>query len=131
MRDPDAAAVALALANSALVTLTGGHIYGGDAVPREVVFDESTDSAVCLKSRGGQPEYTNMATVSIQAKCYGPTHPEAWACYQTLHTALHEQSSAAVTNCLAESTGQALTEPSTGRAFVLAYFQLFIRPASG
>lgn len=128
MRDPDATAVALALADSALVTLTGGQIYAGDAPPAE--HDPQT-AVVCLKSRGGVPTYPDMANVSIQAKCYGATAVDAWATYQALYNALHLKSAVGVTFAQAETTGQALTEPNTGKAFVLAYFQLFIRPATG
>lgn len=125
MIDPDATAVSLALADSALVTLTNGQIYAGDAPPQD---HNPATAAVCLKSRGGRPTYEDLANVSIQAKCYGATAVDAWATYVALYDALHLQSSATVTSCISETTGQALTEPSTGKRFVLAYFQMFVRP---
>lgn len=127
MRDPDATAVALALTDAPLVAATGGRIYGGDAPP--VGFNPQAETAVCLKSRGGLVTYAELVEASIQAKCYGPTPPEAWDTYQALHAALQGASSGAVTYALAETTGQQLTEPSTGRVFILAYYKLFIRPA--
>lgn len=124
--DVDAAAVALAELNGALVTAVSGQIYAGDAPPTN--WDPDTQCVV-LKSRGGPVSYNNILDVSIQAKCYGATAVDAWQTYQLTYNALHETSSGVVTESLAEQIGQQLTEPSTGRVFVLAYFRMQMRPS--
>jgi hypothetical protein len=125
MVDVDAAAVALAMGNAALATAVSNRIYGGDAPP--VDYDPS-DGAVCLKSRGGQTRYDPLINASIQVKCYGATPPAAWQIYQLTYNALHEARNGQVTFSQSEVTGQQLTEPGTGRVFILAYFRMDIRP---
>jgi hypothetical protein len=126
MIDVDAAAVALARLDAALVTAVGGRIYGGDAPPVE--YNPAVGGAVCLRSRGGPTRYDQLLDVSIQAKCYGQTAVAAWHTYQLTYDALHEKSSSAVTFSQSQVIGQTLTEPGTGRDYILAYFRLFMRP---
>jgi hypothetical protein len=123
--DVDAAAVALAQSHPALVTAVGGRIYGGDAPPTDY---SSAGGAVCLKSRGGPTRYDPLLTVSIQVKCYGPTATAAWQVYATTFNALHETAGGSVVFSQSETLGQQLTEPSTGRIFILAYFRMEMRP---
>jgi len=123
--DVDAAAVALALSNQALVTVVGGRIYGGDAPPDGY---QPAGGAVCLKARGGPIRYDSLITTSVQVKCYGATPPAAWQVYQAAFAALHEARDGRVACSQAESTGQLLTEPATGRTFILAYFRMDMRP---
>ena len=125
MRDVDAAAVDLALADSALAAHTGSQIYAGDAPPTG--WDPAT-TAVVLKSRGGTTAYSDILDVSIQAKCYGATAPAAWLTYLLTYDALHETGDGVVAESLAEQVGQQITEPSTGRIYILAYFRMQIRP---
>lgn len=126
MRDVDAAAVALARADAALVAAVADRIHAGDAPP--AAFDGTTQSCVVLKSRGGPVRFENILDVSIQAKCYGPTAVAAWQVYQALYAALHETYSGAVAFSVAETIGQQVTEPGTGRVFILAYFRMQVRP---
>ena len=122
----DAAAVALARLNSALVTAVSGRIYGGDTPP--VDYNPANGGAVCLRSRGGPTRYDNLLSASFQVKCYGPTAVAAWATYQLTYAALHEKSSANVVFSRSEVTGQGITEPGTGRDIILAYFRMNMRP---
>jgi len=123
--DVDAAAVALALSNQALVTAVGGRIYGGDAPPADFA---AAGGAVCLKTRGGPTRYDPLITASIQVKCYAPNAPAAWQVYAAAFSALHETAGGPVVFSQAETLGQQLTEPSTGRTFILAYFRMEMRP---
>lgn len=126
MRDLDAAAVALALGDTALATAVASRIYGGDAPPKG--YDPSAGGAVCLKSRGGPVRYDPIIDVSIQAKCYGPTAVDAWQTYQLTFNALHEKSNGVVAWSRSEVVGQRFTEPTTKREYVLAYFRMLVRP---
>ena len=126
MIDVDAAAVALAQSDAALNTAVDGRIFGGDAPPRD--YKPASGGCVVLKSRGGPVRDDPLIDVSIQAKCYGPTAPAAWTVYQVLYDALHETSGGQVTFSRSEISGQYLTEPGTGRAYILAYFRMFMRP---
>ncbi len=126
MIDIDATAVSLALADAALVTAVSGHIYAGSAPP--VGYDPKASGCVVLKSRGAPSRYDPMIEVSIQVKCYGPNAPAAWEVYKLTDAALNERSGSGVVFSLGESIGQALTEPATGRDFVLAYYRMFMRP---
>ena len=126
MLDVDAAAVALAMADSALATAVSNRIYGGSTPPVE--YDPADGGAVCLRSRGGPTRYDSLLDVSIQAKCYGPTAVDAWQIYQFTYDALHEKSNSQITFSQSQIIGQALTEPGTGRNYVLAYFRMMMRP---
>lgn len=125
MVDLDAAAVALALSNATLATAVDGRIYGGDAPPAGY---DPTDGAVCIKSRGGQTRYDPLINCSFQVKCYGSTAVDAWAVYRHTYSALHEAGDGRVAFSQSEVTGQQLTEPTTGRIYILAYFRMEIRP---
>ena len=125
MVDVDAAAVALAMGNAALATAVSNRIYGGDAPP---VDYSPAGGAVCIKSRGGATRYSPLINCSFQVKCYGPTAPAAWQIYQLTYDALHEAHNGRVAFSQSEVTGQQLTEPGTGRVFILAYFRMDIRP---
>ena len=126
MIDVDAAAVALARLDSALVAGVSDRIYGGGSPP--VDYDPASGGAVCLTSRGGPTRYDNLLSVSIQVKCYGKDAVDAWATYQFTYNALHEKSNGTVTFSQSEGIGQALVEPGTGRDYVLAYFRMTMRP---
>lgn len=125
MIDVDAEAVVLARLDAALVTAVSNRIYGGSTPP--VDYDPADGGAVCLTSRGGPTRYDNLLDVSIQVKCYGPTAVSAWATYQLIYAALHEKSDSTVTFSRSEVVGQALTEPGTGRDYILAYFRMTMR----
>ncbi|MBK8987382.1 MAG: hypothetical protein IPM39_15115 [Chloroflexi bacterium] len=125
MVDLDAAAVALALGNAVLATAVSNRIYGGDAPPAGY---DPANGAVCIKSRGGQTRYDPLIDSSFQVKCYGATPPAAWQVYQLTYDALHEAHNGRVAFSQSEVTGQQLTEPGTGRVFILAYFRMVIRP---
>jgi hypothetical protein len=125
MIDVDATAVGLARSDAALVTEVSDRIYGGGTPP--VDYDPAYGGAVCLASRGGPTRYDNLLSVSIQAKCYGPTAVEAWETYKFIYDALHEKSNGTVTFSQSEGIGQALVEPGTGRDYVLAYFRMTMR----
>lgn len=126
MIDVDAAAVALARLDAALVTAVSGRIYGGDTPP--VAYDLASGGAVCLRSRGGPTRYDSLLDVSIQVKCYGKDAVNAWQTYQLTYDALHEKSNSQVTFSQSQIIGQALQEPGTGRDFILAYFRMMMRP---
>jgi len=123
--DVDATAVDLALSDATLAAAVNGRVYGGDAPPAG--FDPA-NGCVVLKSRGGQTRYDPLIDVSIQVKCYGATAPDAWQIYQLTYDALHEAANGRVAFSQSEVTGQQLTEPSTGRTFILAYFRMMMRP---
>ena len=115
----------LALADAALATAVDGRIYGGDAPPADY---DPAGGCVVFKSRGGPTRYDPLINASIQVKCYGPTAPVAWQIYQLTYDALHEASNGRVAFSQSETTGQQLTEPGTGRVYILAYFRMEIRP---
>ncbi|MCB8988083.1 MAG: hypothetical protein H6661_10090 [Ardenticatenaceae bacterium] len=125
MVDLDAAAVALALSNATLATAVANRIYGGDAPPAGY---DPTDGAVCIKSRGGQTRYDPLINCSFQvsATLDGPSTPGRFIDIPTAHAPRGRRFAVAFSQ--SEVTGQQLTEPTTGRIYILAYFRMEIRP---
>ena len=115
------------LANTALYALVGTRVYAERDVPPPGYQPVTDGACVCVKARGGVPNYTDaLLEPSVQAKCYGTDETTANAVYRALYGALHNSGSGVVRWSQCEVLGQTLTERDTGWPFVLSFHKLWI-----
>lgn len=117
------------LTNAALVALVGARVWAGTDVPA-AGYKPSDGGAICLKVRGGGPDYTDLLLdPSVQLKCYGATAVTARAVYAALYDALHQAKSGTIRHAWCDVLGQDLTEPETAWPFVLTFFTVRVANA--
>ena len=127
MIDIDATARAFLLSDTAVFTAFGDRVWASTDVP-PADYDPAVGGGVCIQSRGGTKRYEGLLAPSMQVKCYGQDSVAAWGTYVLVADALSEKVGAIVRWSDIEVLGQAIEEPDTGRWFILAFFQMIMRP---
>ena len=101
-------------------SLTGVQIVAGRNDPPQG-WTPATGQLVVFKQRGGFGSFEDDHLLpSFQFKCYGTAEANAYACYQKLRNAVHQQSGGYLKWGEEESLGQPLYE-ETGWPFMLTF----------